>query len=105
MSEAAARHRSHAGTFSARAQGVAAWDGPSPVPEWTARDVVRHLVEWFPPFLADGSGIKLPAGPSVDDDPVGAWQHQADGIQGILDDPASASVTFTPPQATRETSV
>jgi uncharacterized protein (TIGR03086 family) len=97
MSDAAARHRSHAGTFSARAQGVAAWDGPSPVPEWTALDVVRHLVEWFPPFLADGSGIKLPAGPAVADDPVGAWQHQADGIQGILDDPASASVTFAHP--------
>ena len=41
---------------------------------WVARDVVRHLVEWFPAFLAAGAGITLPAGPSVDDDPVGAWQ-------------------------------
>ena len=65
MSDAAARHRSHAGTFSARAQGVAAWDGPSPVAEWTARDVVRHLTEWFPPFLADGSGIVLTPGVAV----------------------------------------
>ena len=26
---------------------------------------MRHLTEWFPSFLADGSGIQLPAGPSV----------------------------------------
>jgi uncharacterized protein (TIGR03086 family) len=97
MSDPAARHRSHAATFSERAQGVAAWDGPSPVAEWAARDVVRHLVEWFPPFLADGSGIRLPGGPSVDDDPVAAWQHHADAVQAILDDPASTSVTFAHP--------
>jgi hypothetical protein len=47
---------------------------------WTARDVVCHLTEWFPPFLAAGSGIQLPAGPSVDDDPVGAWQTHCDAV-------------------------
>lgn len=26
------------------------WDDPSPVEGWAARDVVRHLVEWFPSF-------------------------------------------------------
>ena len=46
-------------------QGVAAWDVPRPVAEWTARDVVRHLTEWFPPFLADGSGIVLTPGVAV----------------------------------------
>lgn len=97
MSDAAERHRSHAATFRQRVQGVAAWEVPTPVPEWTARDVVRHLLEWFPPFLADGSGIRLPAGPTVDDDPVAAWQHHAGEIQAILDDPASESVTFAHP--------
>ena len=33
---------------------------PAPVAGWTARDVVRHLVEWFPGFLAAGSGVQLP---------------------------------------------
>src|ERR1041384_5142597 len=91
---AADRHRRYAGTFSDRVRGTRDWTAPAPVAGWTARDVVRHLVEWFPPFLADGSGIRLPAGPSVDADPASAWQHHADGVQAVLDDPASASVTF-----------
>ena len=40
----------------------------------------RHLVEWFPGFLAPG-GVRLPAGPSVDDDPVAAWQAPGDAVQ------------------------
>jgi uncharacterized protein (TIGR03086 family) len=97
MSDAAERHRAYAATFERRVRGVVAWDAPTPVPEWTARDVVRHLVEWFPPFLADGSGIRLAAGPSVDGDPVTAWTHQASEIQAVLDDPAAADVTFAHP--------
>lgn len=97
MSEPAARHRAHAATFGDRVRGTAAWDGPSPVPEWTARDVVRHLTEWFPPFLAAGTGIQLGAGPTVDEDPAAAWEHQSTSIQAILDDPASATVTFAHP--------
>jgi uncharacterized protein (TIGR03086 family) len=68
---------------------VATWNRRSPVPEWTARDVVRHLVEWFPAFLAGGAGITLPQGPSVDDDPVAAWRTMSDGVQALLDEPAS----------------
>ena len=32
----------------------------------------------------------MPAGPSVDDDPVGAWRTQTDAVQALLDDPAVA---------------
>ncbi len=67
------------------------------MPEWVARDVVRHLVEWFPGFLASGSGIRLPEGPSVDDDPVGAWQTHADAVQAVLDDPATPGDAFSNP--------
>ena len=48
----AERHRHIAGTFTDRVRAAKPWDAPSPVAGWTARDVVRHLVEWFPPFLA-----------------------------------------------------
>ena len=41
----AERHRQVAGLFTERACGTRSWDAPSPVPEWTARDVVRHLSE------------------------------------------------------------
>ena len=100
MSSAADNHRRVAGVFTSRAQGVTGpdgWDAPAPVAGWTARDVVGHLVEWFPGFLAGGSDIRLPPGPSVADDPVGAWQTQCDAVQAVLDDPSSAAVTFVNP--------
>ncbi|WP_328471685.1 TIGR03086 family metal-binding protein [Actinoplanes sp. NBC_00393] len=85
----AERHREIAATFTARVQGAANWDAPAPVAGWTARDVVRHLVEWLPGFLAAGSDVQLPKGPSVDEDPVEAWRvHQA-AVQELLDDPGT----------------
>jgi uncharacterized protein (TIGR03086 family) len=67
------------------------------VPGWTGRDVVRHLVEWFPPFLAGGAGVALPLGPSVDDDPVAAWRVVSDAVQALLDDPSSAELVVSNP--------
>ncbi len=95
----AQEHRSVAATFAAKTRDVAAdgWDAPTPVAEWRARDVVRHLVEWFPTFLADGSDVRLPTGRSVDDDPVAAWEQHTRAVQDVLDDPANASVAFTHP--------
>lgn len=88
----AARHRRVAGEFTATVEGTApaAWDNPAPPEGWVARDVVRHLVEWFPGFLQGAAGIALPAGRSVDDDPVGAWRTQTDAVQALLDDPVVA---------------
>jgi uncharacterized protein (TIGR03086 family) len=86
----AERHRQIAGLFTDRVRGTRSWDVPAPVAGWTARDVVRHLTDWFPGFLAAGAGIDLPRGPSVDDDPVRAWQVHCDGVQAVLDDPATA---------------
>lgn len=86
----AERHRQIAAGFTDRVRGAAHWHAPAPVAGWTARDVVRHLVEWLPPFLAAGGGVQLPAGPSVDDDPVAAWQEHCAAVQGLLDDPETA---------------
>jgi uncharacterized protein (TIGR03086 family) len=55
------------------------------------------VTEWLPPFLALGSGIHLPAGPSVDDDPVAAWQTHCDAVQAVLDDPATAGRLLSNP--------
>jgi uncharacterized protein (TIGR03086 family) len=85
----AQRHRDIAAAFTDRVRGVDSWDVPSPVADWTARDVVRHLVDWLPAFLAGGTGIDLPRGPSVDDDPVAAWQTHSDAVQALLDDPTT----------------
>lgn len=91
----AQRHREIGRVFTDRVRGTRSWDAPSPVADWTARDVVRHLVEWLPSFLAAGAGIQLPAGPSVDDDPVAAWQAHVDAVQALLDDPATAELTLS----------
>ncbi|MEO7429778.1 MAG: TIGR03086 family metal-binding protein [Acidimicrobiales bacterium] len=99
MGDPADDHRRIAGAFTATVEGTApaAWDDPAPVEGWLARDVVRHLVEWLPAFLQGATGITLPASPSVDDDPVGAWRTQTDAVQALLDDPAIAELVHDLP--------
>lgn len=99
MTGAADEHRIVAGDFTERVRGVPseAWDNPAPCEDWVARDVVRHLVEWFPAFLKSGAGVELPQGPSVDDDPVAAWTVHSEGVQALLDDPATADKVLSNP--------
>ena len=93
----AERHRQIAGGFTDRVRGAKDWDAPAPVAGWTARDVVRHLVEWLPSLLASGAGVELPAGPSVDDDPVAAWETRCAAVQALLDDPETPQRLLTNP--------
>jgi uncharacterized protein (TIGR03086 family) len=84
------RHRQVTSLFTERVLATPSWNAPAPVEGWTARDVVRHLTEWLPAFLTAGAGTDLPHGPSVDEDPVAAWQVHCDGVQAVLDDPETA---------------
>ncbi|MDN5857205.1 MAG: TIGR03086 family metal-binding protein [Pseudonocardia sp.] len=93
----AERHREIAATFTERVLGTRDWGAPAPVAGWTARDVVAHLVEWFPGFLSGGSDVKLATGPDPATDPVGAWQVHAAAVQALLDDPATAGRVFDHP--------
>jgi uncharacterized protein (TIGR03086 family) len=86
----AQRHRLVAAAFTDRVEGVDDWEAPAPVSGWTARDVVRHLVEWLPGFLASGTDVAL-AAVDADADPVAAWHARAEEVQSILDDPAVTS--------------
>ena len=92
----AGRHAAVAGDFGRLVAQTPDWSAPSPVDGWTARDVVEHLVDWFPGFLAAG-GITLPAGPPVAQDPQAAWQHQADAVQALVEQRGEES--FTHPYA------
>ncbi|MCH5641872.1 MULTISPECIES: maleylpyruvate isomerase family mycothiol-dependent enzyme [unclassified Gordonia (in: high G+C Gram-positive bacteria)] len=94
---AAQRHRQVSERFGAVADSVSDWDAPSPVDGWAARDVVGHLVEWFPGFLA-GGGVVLAPGPAVADDPVAAWVAHAAAVQDLLDGDR-ADEQFTHPMA------
>ena len=101
MSEIAEHYRKVAGRFTDRATEVpdAGWERQSPCEGWVARDVVRHLVEWVPAFLDAAGGPALPVGPSVDDDPVGAWTTMSNAIQSLLDDPAASATMISHPRA------
>lgn len=95
--EPSPRHRAIAAGFAERTERVTDWGAPSPVADWRARDVVRHLVEWLPSFLERGTGITLPAVPSADDDPVGSWRQHAANVQALLDDPSAADTVLSNP--------
>jgi uncharacterized protein (TIGR03086 family) len=85
----AERHRQIAQLFTDRVRGTRDWDAPSPVAGWAARDVVRHLTGWLPGFLSAGAGVRLPGGPSADEDPVGAWEAHRAAVQALRDDPGT----------------
>jgi len=82
------RHAHDAARFTALVESAAAddWARPSPVAEWTALDVVKHLIEWSRGFLK-GAGIELEA-LDIEADPAAAWRRHVMDIQAILDDPA-----------------
>ncbi|MFB9660129.1 TIGR03086 family metal-binding protein [Glycomyces mayteni] len=84
----AGRHAYDAARLTALVEGARAadWSRPSPVPEWTALDIVKHLVEWPRDFLR-GAGIDLEP-LDIDADPAAAWKRHVADIQTILDDPS-----------------
>jgi uncharacterized protein (TIGR03086 family) len=86
------------GHFGEIVDGVGAdqWDDPTPVEGWVARDVVGHLIGWFPALVHD-LDVHLSETPSVDADPKASWRVFANGVQGLLDDPATAGLTPSNP--------
>ncbi|MGH3735160.1 MAG: maleylpyruvate isomerase family mycothiol-dependent enzyme [Micromonosporaceae bacterium] len=84
----AERHAHDAARFTGLVESASTddWARPSPVAEWTALDIVKHLVEW-PRGLLRGAGIELPA-LDVAASPVATWKQHVTDIQAILDDPA-----------------
>lgn len=89
------RYRRLAGGLTSTIEAVPAdkWDTPSTCAGWSVRYVVRHLVETEAASLTP-VGLSIPAGPSVDDDPVAAWAHTRDAMQDILDDPERANLEY-----------
>lgn len=99
MSEVRERYSRVAAGLTERVEAVpeGAWANPSPCEGWVARDVVGHLVDWVPAFLRSYAGIELPAGPSVDEDPAGAWSALRSSVQATLQDPDVAARRFDSP--------
>lgn len=95
VSDISTRFRRRAARFTASVEAVPPerWSLPAPCEGWDARDVVRHMVDSCGRFLGL-IGRSLPPAPSVDDDPVGAWDSARDAVQACLDDPATATQEY-----------
>jgi uncharacterized protein (TIGR03086 family) len=95
MSEIADRYERLADEFAVAIAAVPGdrWSSPSPCEGWTARDVVEHVCSTQGMFLGF---VDEPAGegPSVADDPVGAWRAASAPVRAVLADPTRASATF-----------
>lgn len=62
------------------------WDAPSPCEGWTARDVVRHLIETQREVLL-GHGVDLGIAPDLEADPAGAWgDHSTRVLEALRDE-------------------
>jgi len=95
MSEISDRYARRASAFADKVAAVAddQWSAPSPCEDWTARDVVRHVVDTQGMFLGF-VGREMGEHPSVDDDPEGAVRAVTGRIQQDLEDPELAAQTF-----------
>jgi len=94
METTADRYRRLAAAFGRTVAAVPAeaWDTPT-CGDWSARELVRHVVDSQNLFL--GLVGKPPvSAPSVDDDPVAAWTATSGVVQADLDDPVAATTEF-----------
>src|SRR4051812_39096099 len=87
MTDIADRYEKNARAFLAKVAAVPedAWDAPTPCPDWTATDLVQHVVESQGMFLGF-IGEDAPEGPAAADDPVAAVQAVTGAIQAALED-------------------
>ncbi len=95
MSEISDRYRRLSATFADKIAAVPPdrWAAATPCTGWSARDLVRHVVE-TPGMFFGLVGRELRPGPSTDDDPLGAFTCSRDQVQAELDDPARAEAEF-----------
>ena len=90
---AADEYREIAGRFTALVEGVpddATWNRRSPVPGGSPATSSATSSSGSP-ASSPAAPASPSAGPRVDDDPVAAWRTMSDGVQALLDDPASAA--------------
>lgn len=93
MTPVADRYRKLADQMEQRIAAVSddQWDNPSPCEGWTARDVVAHVVGTPAMFLGFVDQSVPEGGPSVDEDPLGAFRHVRAAVEAALDDPDVAA--------------
>src|SRR5688500_5328371 len=91
MDEIKIRYKKHADQFEAKIVAVepGQWANQSPCAEWTARDVVSHIVDMHAAMLRP-VGRSLSPAPSVADNPLAAFRAARADVEAVLADPALA---------------
>jgi uncharacterized protein (TIGR03086 family) len=91
MSDIADRYRTLADGFERRIRTVAPeqWSNQSPCEDWTARDLVGHVVGVHGMMLGF-IGRSLSPADSVEDDPLAAFQAARADLEVVLEDPELA---------------
>lgn len=92
MNAIADRYRTRADAFEDKVAAVRAgqWGNRSPCDEWTARDVVGHIVDMHGAMLRP-LGRDLSSAPSLVEDPLGVFRAARADIEAILADPVLAA--------------
>jgi uncharacterized protein (TIGR03086 family) len=95
MTKIADRYRKLADAFEAKVAAVPpdAWSNRSPCSEWTARELVGHVIDVHGMMLKP-LDRSLSAGRSVDDDPLGAFRSARADVEEVLDDPDLAGTEY-----------
>jgi uncharacterized protein (TIGR03086 family) len=95
VTEISQRYARRADAFAAKIAAVPddRWSAPTPCENWTARELVAHVVDSQGVFLGfvGGSVGEIPL---VDDDPLGAWNGARAVVQQGLEDPEQAAAEF-----------
>ena len=96
MTAVSDRYDKLAGQMSARIAAVPAdaWDNPTPCSDWTARDLLDHVLS-TPSIFFNMAEVEAPEpGPDPGANPVGAFEHQRAAVNAALADPAVAQKEF-----------
>jgi uncharacterized protein (TIGR03086 family) len=95
MTDVADRYRTLADAFEDRVRAVDPdrWANQSPCDEWTARQLVGHVVGVHGMMLG-WIGRSLSPAPSADEDPLAAFQSARGDMQTVLDDPELAGSEY-----------
>ncbi|GAB3716275.1 maleylpyruvate isomerase family mycothiol-dependent enzyme [Amycolatopsis oliviviridis] len=98
MNAIADRYRARADAFEGKVAAVEAgrWENRSPCEEWSARDVVGHIVDMHGAMLRP-VGRALGPAPSIEEDPLGAFRAARADVEAILTDPVLAATEHETP--------
>jgi len=69
------------------------WTNPSPCDGWSARDVLRHMIETQREFVTS-HGVDLGEAPDIDTDPAAAWRVHAGQVTEAISDDGVRTIEF-----------